>query len=208
MDPLVILAARPGAALFVNCRSGTFRAVPADPDHFAFVLADSGVRRDLRDGRYNRRREECEEAVRRLRAGGMELFTLRDLEPADLPRVAGVLPERLFCRVRHVVTENDRVRAAADALAGNDAGALGSLLDASHDSLRDDFEVSCPELDTLVSIVRGVPGVLGCRMTGAGFGGMVAAAVRPSAVNGLCAAWPVGSTPRVVVPGAPAAVFS
>jgi galactokinase len=133
-------------------------------DELRILVIDSGQRRELVGGDYNRRRAECEEAARLL-----GVRSLRDVEPSALGGAR--LPEPLGARARHVVTENERVALAAEALIADDRDALGELFAASHGSLRDDFAVSTPELDLLVQIARSTPGVVAARMTGAGFGG-------------------------------------
>ncbi|HEV7214597.1 MAG TPA: galactokinase, partial [Chloroflexota bacterium] len=120
---------------------------------------------------YNARREECEEAVRLLRAVLPDLRALRDVSSAQLAAHIALLPERVARRSRHVVSENARVLAAVAALRRGDLATMGELMYASHASLRDDYNVSVPELDALVDAARGVRGVVGSRMTGGGFGG-------------------------------------
>ena len=163
MDPMVIAAAVRGTALLIDCRSLSTKPVPVS-DELRIVMIDSGQRRELVAGDYNRRRAECEEAARLL-----GVRSLRDIEPSALDRAE--LPELLGARARHVVTENERVALAADALIADDREALGELFAASHRSLATDFAVSTQELDLLVHIARSTPGVVACRMTGAGFGG-------------------------------------
>ncbi|MEN8148441.1 MAG: galactokinase [Planctomycetota bacterium] len=181
MDPYVSLLAEEGTAMLLDCRSVAHRAFPVDEDAIAFVIADSGVRHDLAVTEYNRRREECERAV----AGLDGVGSLRELAVDGLAVATAGLPDPLPARVRHVVTENARVLAAAAALEAGDAAAFGRLLDESHASLRNDFEVSCPELDDLAERARSTSGVTGARLTGGGFGGFVVAAVRPDAVESV-----------------------
>jgi len=196
MDPYCALLAEEDAALLLDCRAETHEAVPIDPDRIALVIVDSGARRELEAGEYNRRREECERAVALLDGVG----SLRDLSPADLPgRIAG-LPDPLPARVRHVVTENARTLAAAAALAAGDAVRFGRLLDESHASLRDDYDVSGPELEAAVAAARRVPGCTGARLTGGGFGGFVVAAAEPGAADRLIEALSDRFPARVVVP--------
>jgi galactokinase len=176
MDQASAVLARAGHALLLDCRSRETTAVPLGGGATAVLVMNSMVRHDLAGGEYARRKADCEAAVGALRGAGFgAVRALRDATPAMLGR----LPpgSRLFRRARHVVSEIARTRAAAAALAEGDAAALGTLMDASHASLRDDYEVSCPELDVLVEAVRGRPGVHGARMTGGGFGGCVVALV-------------------------------
>ncbi len=168
MDQLAASAGREGEALFIDCRSLDLQRIPL-PDALEVVVADSGQRHQHSAGAYNERRAECEEAARRL-----GVAALRDVSRDELDRVAA-LPGPLSRRARHVVTENARVLDAVAALADVDLPGLGQLLDASHRSLRDDYEVSTPEVDLLVDLVREQEGVYGARITGGGFGGSIVA---------------------------------
>jgi galactokinase len=138
--------------------------LPADAD---LVVVHSGVAHGIAGGEYNTRRAECEAA-----ADQLGVPQLRDLASADL-RLIEQLPEPLARRARHVVTEDDRVLAAVSALEGSDLRRLGALFNQSHASMRDDFEVSVPEVDMLVDLAQADPAVYGARMTGGGFGGSV-----------------------------------
>ncbi|HUF54678.1 MAG TPA: galactokinase [Dehalococcoidia bacterium] len=154
-----------GHALFIDCR--TLDAEPvALPPGVAIVVIDSRVPRNLAATPYNQRREECADAARLL-----GVPALRDADGAFLAATGDRLTDGLYRRARHVVTENARVLHARDAIIAADLARIGQLLAESHTSLRDDFEVSTPELDALVEIAAGTPGVIGARMTGAGFGG-------------------------------------
>jgi len=161
-------------ALFLDTRSLRYERVPL-PREAELVVIDSGVPHELAASEYRTRRKECEEAARLL-----GVPQLRDLSAADLPRIAQ-LPEPLNRRARHVVTEDDRVLAAVAALRQCDLPTLGKLLDASHASLRDDYEVSVPDVDRLVEIARDEDTVYGARMTGGGFGGSIVALARAGA---------------------------
>jgi galactokinase len=182
MDPYASLHGRAGSALLLDCRSVEARPVPIPSDRAAFVVADSGVRHSLAAGGYGDRRAECEEAARRL-----GVSTLRDATAASVAASADVLGPVLTRRARHVVTENARVLEAVAALETGAVEDFGRHVDASHDSLRDDFEVSCPELDELVDLARALPGVLGSRMIGGGFGGSALTVVRPEAADAVLA---------------------
>jgi galactokinase len=164
MDPMAASLADTNTALFLDARSLQYERVPLPPGA-EFIVIHSGVSHGLVEGDYNTRRTECEQASALL---GVSL--LRDLGPADLPRLNS-LPDILRRRARHVVTEIARVAAAVEALERDDFGEVGRLMVESHLSLRDDYEVSCRELDVLVELALKQPGVLGARMTGAGFGG-------------------------------------
>ena len=166
MDPMASSLADTSSALFLDARSLAFELVPF-PAAAGLAVIDSGITHDHAGGEYRLRRAECEEAALLL-----GVPQLRDLPFFDLPR-AQALPEPLGRRVRHVVSENERVLLARDALRAGDLPALGDLFDASHRSMRDDYEVSTPEIDVLVDTARSLPGVHGARLTGGGFGGCV-----------------------------------
>ncbi|MEX0801632.1 MAG: galactokinase [Dehalococcoidia bacterium] len=166
MDQLAAALGREDAALLIDCRNLEVEAVPLPADGPAIVVVDSGVRRELGDSPYNQRREECAQA-----AAALGVAALRDLTAGELERRRGELERTLYRRARHVVLEETRVLAAAETLRRGEMEPLGRLLFGSHRSLRDDFEVSCPELDLLVELAAECDGVLGARLTGAGFGG-------------------------------------
>jgi galactokinase len=161
MDQLTSAAGRTGHALLIDCRDLTVRPIPF-PEDLAVLLVDSGVRRELVESAYDTRVAECVAA-----ADALGLGSLREATPDDLTRLDGVL----LRRARHVVWENERVLAAAEALAVGRVEELGPLFRASHESLARDYEVSTSELDTLVAIAGGTDGVVAARLTGAGFGG-------------------------------------
>jgi galactokinase len=166
MDQMAASLARPGEMLFLDTRSLARRVLPLPPGSEILVL-DSGVARTLAGSAYNTRRQECEAAARAL-----GVVALRDVAE---PQAALALPEPLSRRARHVITENARVLEATRCV---DAEAFGALMNASHQSLRDDFEVSSPGLDTLVGLLQSRPAVFGARLTGAGFGGACVALCR------------------------------
>lgn len=171
MDQLISAAGRAGHALRIDCRSLETRAVPI-PESVAVVVLDTATRRGLVDSAYNERRAQCEAAAR-----SFGVPALRDVPLEEFDRRDNELDETIRRRARHVVTENARVLAAAEALAAGDVRFVGRLMDESHASLRDDFEVSRPELDTMVALARSHDGCHGARMTGAGFGGCAVALV-------------------------------
>lgn len=177
MDQLVVAAAAPHAALLIDCRWLETRPVPI-PTEVAVVVVDSATRRSLVGSAYNQRRKSCEQA-----AALLGVPALRDIE--DVGQIAALLPERLARRARHVVTENRRVLAFEAALRDGDVEQAGQLLLASHRSLRDDFEVSVPEIDDLVATLMEIRGVHGARMTGAGFGGCLVALVDAASVGSV-----------------------
>ena len=181
MDQLISAEGRAGHALFIDCRSLALRPVPL-PDDVAVVVLDTATRRGLVDSAYNERRSQCEAAARYF-----GVPALRDVTEADFAARAGGLDDVTRRRARHVVTENARTLAAADAFARGDAAEAGRLMDASHASLRDDFAVSRRELDAIVEISRAHPACYGARMTGAGFGGCGVALVRRDAASDFAA---------------------
>ena len=171
MDQFASRLGRPDNALLIDCRSLDARHVPMPLDNHRLVIVDSGVRRERVDSAYNQRRTECEEAVTRLREADNSITSLRDVTLGMMAKHKDLLPPDLFIRCRHVISENNRVADACESLANGDLAAFGRLMNASHFSLRNDFEVSHPALDRLVEEAIQVDGVLGARLTGAGFGG-------------------------------------
>jgi galactokinase len=178
MDQMASALTPAGSALLLDCRSLATTTVPVG---FDLVLAESGESHDLRGGQYAVRRREGDDALARLRAAVPTLETLVDISPAMLLRLVTLLPSPLDRRVRHVVNENRRTLLAAGALELGDLAVFGQLVDASHDSLRDLYECSTDRLDTIVKAARRLPGVLGARLVGAGWGGAVLVVVKPGA---------------------------
>ena len=174
LDQFASALGREDYALRIDCRSQQVTEIAMPVGSVALLVAHSGVTRRLARGDYRERVAECEEATRVLRHAGVvpeEAGMLRDLVSEDLPRLKGLLTPELFRRVRHVVTENQRVERVCRDLVAGDLGAVGQTLREGHRSLRDDFRVSIPELDALCEIADAIPGVYGSRLTGAGFGG-------------------------------------
>ena len=176
MDQFISALGQQNAALLIDCRSLEHHAVSL-PEGARVVVMDTRKARGLADSAYNTRRAECEEGARLLRAHLPEIGALRDVSWDDFERHAGDLPDNVRKRCRHVIAENQRVAQSVDALAKGDAAAFGRLMDASHRSLRDDYEVSCAELDAMVEAAWRAPGMIGARMTGGGFGGCAVALV-------------------------------
>lgn len=181
MDPFVSRFAQAGHALLLDCRSLDARPVPL-PDSSRLVICHSGVRHALASGEYNVRRAQCGEGVRALAERNPTLRALRDATLATLEESRSRIPPVVFARCHHVVSENQRTLEAAAALARRDLAAVGRLMAASHASLRDEYEVSCRELDVLVDAAAPLEGVFGARMTGGGFGGCTVNLVRSDAV--------------------------
>jgi galactokinase len=170
MDQFIAVFGAAGHALMLDCRSLEYQLLSI-PQDLRLVVCNSMVRHELASGEYNRRRADCEEGVRLLQPHLPGIRALRDVSVSDLEAWKQVLPERVYRRCRHIVTENQRVLAAAKALQSGDTGEFGQLMYQSHASMRDDYEISCRELDLLVDLASSRPGVLGARMTGGGFGG-------------------------------------
>lgn len=183
MDQISSACGVAGHALLIDCRSLEVKPVPV-PDNAAIMIFNSNVTRGLVDSAYNVRREQCETAARHF-----GIPALRDLDLATLESRAAELDPVVLRRARHVVTEDDRVLAAAAALQAGDLERLGGLMAASHASMRDDFEITVPAIDHLVDIVKSVIGTRGgVRMTGGGFGGCVVAVVPHALVDAARAA--------------------
>jgi galactokinase len=170
MDQFASALGREGHALFLDCRDLSFRHVPLRSDT-KIVVCNSGVRRALAQSEYELRLKQCRQAVAQLGSTGLAVKSLRDVDLDDLDGAAEALGELLFRRAHHIVSENERVLEAVKVLEEGDLERFGQLMNASHESLRDDYEVSSKELDSLVELARRQPGVFGARMTGAGFGG-------------------------------------
>jgi galactokinase len=182
MDQMASTFGEKGKALFLDCRSLACTTV-ALPPGLKLVVVNSGVRHSLASSEYNKRRAECEEGVRIISASLPNVRALRDVEPEDLARFLPALPPVVAKRCRHVVSEDARVGQAVSAMRSGDVGQLKVLLSASHFSLRDDYQVSCSELDLLVDLALAHPGCYGARLTGAGFGGCTVNLVEASAVE-------------------------
>jgi galactokinase len=186
MDPFATRLGRAGHALFLDCRSLDCEHVPLrlKQRDEALVVTDTNVRRELTESKYNERRDECRRAAAALREHtGADLDALRDATPEMLDAAADALPAPLDRRARYVVNENPRVLAAKDHLYAGDLEALGDALFASHEDLANRYEVSSPELDALVEAACATDGVLGARMTGAGFGGCTVTLAQRDAVE-------------------------
>ena len=172
MDQFVSRLAGKDRALFLDCRSLAYELVPIAFTSARFVIADTGVSRGLTASKYNERVSECRAAVAAMNTHlGRQDTHLRDFTTDDLIKSQNVMPEHVFRRARHIITENARTQRACAAMRSGDASLTGTLMDESDHSLRQDYEVTCPELDKMTAIGRAIPGCHGSRMTGAGFGG-------------------------------------
>lgn len=182
MDQYVIACCDSNMAMLLDCRNLAVDQV-AIPDSVRLLITDSGVKHRLPDSGYNTRADECAEAVNLLAKVEPQIAALRDLTLDTLDAEKERLGDLLYRRCRHVVTENERVQHAFAAMQSGDIRNLGKLISASHNSLRDDFEVSCNEVDRLVDIADASVGVLGSRMVGAGFGGCVLSLVESDKID-------------------------
>ncbi len=172
MDQYISRLGKKDNALLIDCRTNEYQLVPFENEEYQIVICNSKVERGLVDSEYNNRRKECNQAVDFFAEKlDRNITALRDLDLDTLQKYREELSETVYKRAHHVISENQRVLAAEEALEENDMDNLGKLLYASHESLRDDYEVSCEELDLLVDLASQQKGVKGARMTGAGFGG-------------------------------------
>ena len=183
MDQAIAIMARPGRALLLDCRSGAAQQVPFDDPSVLVLVADTRVKHDIADGGYAARRSQCRAA-----AAALGVKTLRDADAAAVRAAgdSGTLAGKELMRARHVVSEIARTLQAVEAMGAGDYAAFGELMYASHASLRDDYEVSCDQLDAVVDLAGRCRGVYGARMTGGGFGGcaiVLADAGRADAVS-------------------------
>jgi galactokinase len=170
MDQFVSCLGKAGHALLLDCRSLEFKLVPI-PDDVRLVICNTMVKHEHAGGEYNRRREECEQGVKILSKAYPAIRALRDISFEQLQKHSNEMSDVVYRRCLHVVQENQRVLDAAQCLRQGDLKQFGELMRQSHRSLRDLYEVSCPELDLMVELAEGLPGYWGGRMTGGGFGG-------------------------------------
>jgi len=183
MDQFISLMGKADHALLIDCRSLSHELVPLVLGDHVIAICHSGVKHALVDSEYNKRRAECTAGVEVIRRRFPAVAALRDVTPELLAACAAELDPVVHRRCRHVVGECARVLESTAALRGGDLARFGQLMNASHDSLRDDYAVSCKEVDLLVSLAREIPGVLGARITGGGFGGCTVNLCRASAVQ-------------------------
>jgi galactokinase len=170
MDQFIACAGQQDHALLLDCRSLEYRLLPIPPN-VRLIICNSMVKHEHAGGEYNARRAEVEEGTRILHRRWPSIVALRDATEAQLVECEQQMPENVFRRCRHIITENKRVELAASALERGDLPAFGVLMAEAHRSIRDDFQASCSELDTLVEIASSISGCYGARMTGGGFGG-------------------------------------
>jgi galactokinase len=170
MDQFIACCGAADHALLLDCRSLEYRLAPI-PHDMSLVIVNTMVKHSHAGGEYNTRRAEVEEGTAILRRHRPEIMKLRDATVEDLAKWGGEMPEGVLKRTRHIITENTRTVAAADALEAGNMATLGRLMYEAHVSYRDDFEASCPEADLLVELARKEVGCVGARLTGGGFGG-------------------------------------
>jgi len=184
MDQFAVANGRKNHAIHLDCDSLKYELVPFRSGEYKLVIGNTNKRRGLVDSKYNERRSECEQAVRDLKAAYPELTLLGQLSLKQFEENEGLIAdETVRRRARHVVEEIDRVERSVEVLKNDDLASFGQLMNESHDSLRDLYEVTGAELDAMVDAARSVPGVLGSRMTGAGFGGCTVSLVHRNSVD-------------------------
>lgn len=181
MDQFISTFGKAGHGLMLDCRSLRYELAPV-PDSVRLVICNTMVKHELSGGEYNQRRAACETASKRIGLDKPSVRALRDVTMADLRFYRDILGDTVYRRCRHVVTENQRVLDALSALKSGDMTGFGELMYASHASLRDDYEVSCDELNIMVDLASHIQGVYGARMTGGGFGGCTINLVKAEAV--------------------------
>ncbi len=205
MDQFISVLGLKNHALFLDCRDLSYSHVPLPGDEVSVVVCDSKVKRELTGSEYNLRRAQCAEGVRLLSKFLPGITALRDVSHSDFLKYSKSLPEDIRKRCRHVVTENERTEKAAEYLRTERFREFGELMNLSHESLRDDYEVSCVELDILVEAARSSEGLLGARLTGAGFGGCTVNLVEPASSVEFCKSvslkygMKVGITPDIYI---------
>lgn len=178
MDQFAVGMGQKDTAILLDCHTLDYKLIPIKLNDYCIIIMNTNKRRELADSKYNERRSECEEALKRLQTK-LSISSLGDLDIPTFEANRGLIHDDILeKRAKHTVYENQRTLKAKDALKKNDLVAFGHLMDESHDSLKNDYEVTGKELDTLVAAARRQPGVLGARMTGAGFGGCAIALVK------------------------------
>jgi galactokinase len=170
LDQATSLLGRKDHVVFLDCREETAQTIPL-PSEICFVVCDTGVKHMLLSSKYNARKHECDEAIKILNMNKIEVKALRDISSQDIRLNSGIFMPRIFQRAMHITTENERVLASVQALAQGHVETVGNFMYLSHESSREAFENSTSFLDQLVEIAKGLPGCIGSRLTGGGFGG-------------------------------------
>ena len=186
MDQFISVHGQADHALFLDCRSLDYQLVPLASERTRIVVCNTMVKHELGASEYNKRRRECEEGVRQMQRHWPEIKALRDVTLEQFSGIASELPEPVGRRCRHVISEDERVLDSIRHLMAGQLDRFGELMNASHDSLRDDYQVSCRELDIMVEIARRIEGCLGARMTGGGFGGCTVNLVELDCADDFC----------------------
>lgn len=187
MDQFISVHGKKDHALFLDCRTLDFQQVPLPSEQIRIVICNTMVKHELGSSEYNKRRAECEQGVQLMSADFPGIKALRDVSLQQFHQVESELPDIVRKRCRHVISEDERTLESIEALNKNDLQRFGELMNASHESLRDDYQVSCTELDIMVKEARALSGVLGARMTGGGFGGCTVNLVQVEQVDNFCA---------------------
>lgn len=184
MDQFASAMGKAGHAIHLNCATLEYEHIPLEVEDYKIVLTNTNVKHSLGSSKYNERRQECEEGFNALKKVLPDITNLSDVSVEEFEQYNEVIENPVTLkRIKHVVYECDRVNISVEALKNNDIDVFGECMNESHDSLRYDYEVTCPELDFVVDEGRKIPGVLGIRMTGAGFGGSTVAIMKTSCVD-------------------------
>ena len=184
MDQFASAMGKKNHLIFLDCKTLDYQIVPIQLDGYKLVISNTNKKRSLAASKYNERRSECERCLEILKSAMPEKTCLGEITAEELERHKGLITDEIILnRVTHVISEDDRVLKAIDALKNGNLVEFGQLMNASHVSLRDLYEVSCEELDTLVDSALSIDGVLGSRMTGAGFGGCTVSLVKDESVD-------------------------
>ena len=183
MDQFVSRLGKKDHALFLDCRTLKYEQLPLDTSKVKIVVCNTMKPRGLVDSEYDLRRSQCEEGVKLLSQWIPNVKALRDVTSEDLKKYGDRLPKAVYKRAKHVISENERGLKCKEVLNAGDFVEFGKLMNASHDSARDDYEVSCPELEAMVEVGRNAPGALSCRLAGAGFGGCAVSLVKDEYVD-------------------------
>ncbi|UCD84703.1 MAG: galactokinase [Deltaproteobacteria bacterium] len=185
MDQFISFLGRKDHALLLDCQSLEYKYIRLNLKNFRLVIIDTGIKRELQDTRYNTRRNECEQGVKAISKCLKAINSLREVSLLEFNNIKDFIPKNLRMRSQHVIEENKRVKLCSRLLEKNDLQSFGRLMVRSHQSLSDLFEVSCNELDFIVEKLRKDPGVLGARMTGAGFGGCAIALIKEDHIESI-----------------------
>ncbi len=184
MDQFASAMGKKDHAVYLNCATLEYEQIPLKLDNCSIVLTNTNVKHSLGSSKYNERRAECEEGLNALKTVLPNITQLADVTTEQFEQYKDVIENEITRkRIKHVVYECDRVRKSAEAMKNNDIALFGQYMNDSHDSLQFDYEVTCPELDYVANMGRKIDGVLGIRMTGAGFGGCTVAIIKNDAVN-------------------------